>query len=191
MFAALLDTCVLWPSLQRDVLLSLAIEGLYRPVWSSAILAELAEHEAVKLTDRRGVAPVEARERAHRLVATMREAFDDAEVEGWEGLDGTYGLPDPDDEHLVAAAVVASAGVIVTLNLKDLPRSLVPDAIDIQTPAEFAHNTVSLNPPAALRAIAEIARRHRRPPDTVPDILTALEQRYGFADAVTVLRQFQ
>src|SRR6187200_3137258 len=118
MFTALLDTCVLWPSLQRDVLLSLAAEGMYRPVWSDVILAELEYEQAAKLV-RRGVDPTVADRRAAYLVQQMRQAFNDAEITGWEGLDGTYGLPDPDDEHVLAAAVVAGAGAIITLNTKD------------------------------------------------------------------------
>lgn len=121
MFAVVLDTCVLWPSLQRDSLLSLAIENLYRPLWSAAILAELEYHEASMLVDR-GADPAVAAGQARYLIDQMTSVFDDALVEGWEPLDGTFGLPDPDDEHLVAAAVIGGAGAMVTDNIRDLPR---------------------------------------------------------------------
>lgn len=79
MFTALLDASVLWPSTQRDFLLSLAVEKMYRPIWSGAILAELEFHEAAKLR-RRGVPADEARSRAEHLGGQMRHAFDDAEL---------------------------------------------------------------------------------------------------------------
>jgi hypothetical protein len=82
-FTALLDTCVLWPGLQRDFLLSLAVEGMYQPVWSAAILEELEHHEAAKLI-RRGEHSESAAARARCLVEQMRSAFDDAEIQGWE-----------------------------------------------------------------------------------------------------------
>jgi hypothetical protein len=83
MFAALLDTSVLWPSLQRNFLLSLAIEGLYRPLWSSEILAELEYHEARKLINR-GEQPDAAAVRTRHLIDQMTTAFDDSLVENWE-----------------------------------------------------------------------------------------------------------
>jgi len=134
-FTALLDTNVLWPSLLRDFLLSLAVEGLYRPVWSEAILEELHDCEVTKLT-RRGVERSEARARAVQLIEQMRTHFDDAVVTGWEGLDGTYGLPDPDDEHVLAAAVLGGAGAIVTWNTKDFPDACLPVGIRAFRPPE-------------------------------------------------------
>jgi hypothetical protein len=92
-FAALLDTCVLWPSLQRDFLLSMAVEGLYRPLWSEVILEELHRHERYKLIDR-GSEEAAALARADHLLAKMRGNFDDALVTGWEPLEGSFGLPD-------------------------------------------------------------------------------------------------
>ena len=189
-FTALLDTCVLWPSLQRDFLLSLAAEGMYRPIWSEAILGELRWHEARKLV-KRGADSVVAADRAERLIAEMRSAFDDAVVTGWEPLEGSYGLPDPDDEHVLAAAVVGGAGAIVTLNSKHFPEHKLPDGMQRLSPSEFAHNTVSLNPVVALRAVTTIAERSGRhgPSETAETILTVLVDRYDMAEAAQILRE--
>ncbi|TNH24736.1 PIN domain-containing protein [Micromonospora orduensis] len=190
MFTALLDTCVLWPDLQRDFLLSLAIEGMYRPVWSSVVLEELEYEQRTKLIER-GTEAEEAARRARRLVEQMRQHFDDAEVGGWEGLEGTYGLPDPDDEHLVAAAVVANAGAIITLNVRDLPSDRLPRGLQVLSPKEFAANTVSLDPVRACAAVATIAKRSGRmgPIQTEEDILETLTRRYGMTSAVEMMRQ--
>src|SRR5215475_4817814 len=179
MFSALLDTSVLWPSLQRDFLLSLGIEGMYRPVWSSAILGELEYHEAAKLVAR-GAQEAEAARRARRLIDQMRSAFNDAEVQGWGGLEGRYGLPDPDDEHVVAAAVIAGAGAIVTHNVRDFPMARIPTGVQVVRPSDFACNTVAVDPTRALTAVEAVVRRSGRhgPHLTVDDVLDHLASRY-------------
>ncbi len=188
MFAVVLDTCVLWPSLQRDFLLSLAIEGLYRPLWSSAILAELEEHEARKLVARGDLEPSTAAASAAALISAMRGAFDDACVEGWEPLDGTFGLPDLDDEHVVAAAVVGGAGAIVTANFRDFPPNQVPSNIQVKTSAEFAMEAVELAPELALQALRQMAGRYRKPRRSVDDLLELLAARYGMDAVVDLVR---
>ena len=190
MFTATLDTSVLWPSLQRDFLLSLAIEGTYRPTWSSAILDELQFHEEAKLV-KRGMPGAEAARRAATLIAAMRREFADAEVDGWQPLEGTLGLPDPDDEHVLAAAVIAGAGAIVTENLKDFPADRIPPGIQVLSAREFAKNTVALNPRLALAAVHEIASRSGRYGATlaVGEILETLRDRYGMIEAVDMMTE--
>lgn len=187
MFAAILDTCVLWPSLQRDFLLSMAVEGLYRPLWSEAILEELHRHEQIKLIERDQASEDEAFTAAERLIGSMRSAFDDALVVSWEPLDGTFGLPDIDDEHVVAAAVVGGAGAIVTDNLSHFPVESVPKDIQVLSAVDFASNTADVNPEHAANAIREISRRHKNPPHTPHEILALLVHRYGMTDVADLV----
>lgn len=189
MFAAVLDTCVLWPSLQRDFLLSLAAEGVYRPLWSDRILEELEYEEARKL-EARGTGVGEARTRAAALIGQMNAAFDDSCIAGWERLDGTYGLPDRNDEHVLAVAEFAGAGVIVTLNTKHFPLGLLPSNVGVQTPREFALNSVEVSPTAAAVAIRALAQRsgQRGPRRTPTDILDALDRIYSMTEVTAQIR---
>lgn len=188
MFSAVLDTSVLWPSLQRDVLLSLAAEGLYSPKWSTAILDELVFHEAEKLT-RRGTPAEDAERSAQHLLAQMSGAFDDALVTDWEPLEGTYGLPDPDDEHVVATAVMGNAEVIVTENLRHFPEGHLPAPLRAIPARDFVHDTVRAHLTPSCRAVLAICERSGRhgPKLTVFGLLTILEERYGMTEAVELL----
>lgn len=187
MFAVLLDTSALWPSLQRDFLLSLAIEGLYRPLWSEAILEELLEHESLK-RQRRGVQLGVADAAAAHLIDRMRAEFDDAIVTGWSALEGSFGLPDPDDDHVVAAAVVGGAGAIVTANLRDFPTASLPQNVQVLAPRDFAADTVSVDPNRATLALQEIARRYRSPRRTAHELLELLVARYQMHEVAQMIR---
>ena len=178
---------MLWPSLQRDFLLSLAIEGLYRPLWSSAILEELEYHETRKLIYRGGQLDVAAA-RARHLIDQMATAFDDALVDNWEPLEGGFGLPDPDEEHVVAAAVVGGADAIVTDNQRGFPETKIPTRIKVVSPAEFAADIVSVSIDVALHAVQTMAARYAAPPLTTEEILNRLVQRYRMIEAADLVR---
>jgi predicted nucleic acid-binding protein len=185
-FAAILDTCVLWPSLQGDFLLSMAIEGLYRPLWSEAILDELHRHEQYKLIDR-GAEEADALVQADHLLDNMRVHFDDAMITGWEPLEGTFGLSDPDDEHVLAAAIVADAGVIVTDNLKHFPAPLIPSDIQVLTGREFAANTADVDAERAARALHAMSSRHTKTKHTPRELVELLVERYGMHDVADIV----
>jgi len=157
---ALLDTCVLLSSLGRDLLLSIAVENVYVPYWSDAILAELGA--VIRRTFAAAGRDADAAGYADHLLREMNRAFPDASVpQRYEALVGTFGLPDPDDEHVVTAAVVCGATTIVSDNVKDIPVDRLPDHIHVLPAREFINGAVGARRAAVRRAIGNMAQRHR------------------------------
>lgn len=117
-----------------------------------------------------------------------RMAFNDAVAVNWESLEGTFGLPDVDDEHVVAAALVGGADVIVTSNLKDFPPQQIPKPLKAISPAQLAADTVAASPDIAHHAVIAMATRFVRPSSTVDEILDHLVARYALIEAVELIR---
>lgn len=114
-FTAVLDACVLFPIATADALISLAVAGLFAAKWTVTI-----EAEWLTVADRRHPG-LTGRFTTRR--DAMRDAVIDWEVtaEGWEALAPSLTLPDPNDAHVLAAAIAGHADCIVTTNLKDFP----------------------------------------------------------------------
>ncbi len=118
----------------------------------------------------------------------MHEAIPDATVTGHESLIDGLALPDPGDHHVLAAAIVGKADVIVTLNLRDFPdEALAPFQIEAQHPDEFIAHVLTLAPPTALGAIKEMRARLKNPPFTPSEYLDLLA-RQGLPRTVAILR---
>ncbi|MEX5726710.1 putative nucleic acid-binding protein [Rhodovulum iodosum] len=113
----LLDACVIYPTVLREILLGVAARGLYTPLWSARILEEWARAA-------RKIGPTgEVQARAE--IALVRAAWPIAEVAPREGLEARLWLPDADDTHVLAAAIAGGADAIVTFNARDFPRHLL------------------------------------------------------------------
>lgn len=172
MFAAVLDTCVVYSGLRRDLLLTMSAQGVFRVVLSEDLLFEIQYVEAGKLR-KLGASESEAERRADRLVAHLRDAFEVLDPRRVE-LVGEVGLPDPDDEHVVATGLAGGADVIVTDNLKHFPEERLPDGLRVQGPKDFLHDMVTANPYDAVQALLEMAARRQNPPQGATDILDLL-----------------
>ncbi len=113
-YTAVLDACVLYPAPVRDILLSLAHQGLYHARWTATINDEWIHNLTNKRPDLQAA-------RLHAHADTMARAIPDALITGYEKFIDTIELPDPNDCHVVAAALIGHADAIVTFNLKDFP----------------------------------------------------------------------
>lgn len=168
-YTAVLDANVLYPAPVRDLLLSLAHAGLYQARWTRRIQDEWT----------RGLlkSRPELADRLPRIVERMNAAIPDCLVEGYEMLVATLELPDPDDRHVLAAAIVGHADALVTFNLKDFPvAALDRFRIEPRHPNEFVLDQLELSPYDALVAVKRMRARLRNPPKSARELIDLLER---------------
>lgn len=112
----------------------------------------------------------------------------DCLIAGYEPLEATLDLPDPDDRHVLAAAIFCGAGTIVTYKLRDFPAEvLAPHGITAQHPDEFIEHAFDLNPALVCKAVRDLRASLRHPPQTVDELFDTFLQQ-GLATSVSALR---
>ena len=165
---AFLDAPVLCLAPLRELLLGLAVSDLHRAKWSNDVHDEWID---ALLRTR----PDLTRERLERTRELMNAHTRDALVTGYEDLIDVLKLPDPDDRHVLAAAIKGRADLIVTANLKDFPaEALEPWGIEAQHPDEFLTHQFHLSQPVFLKAVKTVRLRLKNPPKSVEEYLDTL-----------------
>jgi predicted nucleic acid-binding protein len=182
-YTAVLDANTLYPAPVRDLLLSLAVDGLYHARWTQRIHEEWTRNLVLKRPE---IGP-----RLAALVELMNRSVPDCLVENHEGLISGLALPDPDDRHVLAAAIAGHADAIVTFNLKDFPATaLDPHQIEAIHPDDFILNQLELRPYEALAAVKKMRARLTRPPQSATELIATLE-RSGLPASAAHLREAQ
>jgi predicted nucleic acid-binding protein len=158
-FTGFCDANVFFGARLRSLVVELAQTGLFRARWSEEVHREWMTAVAAK----RGIA-------IDRLEATRRSmdaAVLDCLVAGYEPLISGLTLPDAKDRHVLAAAIVCKASVIVTFNLADFPAEvLAPYGLQAVHPDEFLLDLEGLSSEAVQAAVLRDLEHYRHPPKT-------------------------
>jgi predicted nucleic acid-binding protein len=169
-FTVVYDACALHPAPLRDLLIRIANAEIVQARWSERILDECFSSILRQRPDLQAGALDRTRELMIRVVP-------DCLVTGYEPLEAGLVLPDPEDRHVLAAAIRSNAQVIVTFNLADFPAAVLATYdIEAKHPDNFLLDSIDIAPGAAVRCLTEQAAALRRPPQSVNDLLERLRQ---------------
>ncbi|MEQ3709199.1 MAG: PIN domain-containing protein [Tateyamaria sp.] len=163
----LIDANVLYPTVMREVVLGVAKTGLFTPQWSPRILEEWAR-AAIKLGP-------QGETEARGEIALLQAAWPGAEVRYPPELENRLWLPDPNDVHVLAAAIAGSSDAIMTVNAKDFPRNVLSEeGLHRVDPDSYLQGCAEANPdlvaPVA-QAVVEEARRLSGEPWTLRSLM--------------------
>ncbi len=148
----LLDANVLYPTVMREVVLGVAAQGLFQPLWSARILEEWA------LAARKLGPGGEAQARGE--IALVRADWPEAEVPPAPGIEARLWLPDPHDIHVLAAAIAGSADILLTMNASDFPgHILAEEGLSRRDPDGFLRQLYETHPETVAAAVARVHAR--------------------------------
>ncbi len=151
----LLDTCVIYPTVMRQMILGVAARGVFTPLWSARIIEEW-QRAAQKLGPE-GIAQAGAE------AAMLAAQWPEAEVRYPASLEDRLWLPDPADTHVLAAAIAGSADMILTLNAKDFPRNiLAEEGLSRTDPDGFLHGIWQAQPDLVAEVAADVLAEANR-----------------------------
>ena len=177
---ALLDANVLHGAHIRNLLLSLAGAGFFRPRWSARILEE-TENAISRFTGDADDGPIQRKR--------IEKAFPEAMVVPDDRIQENLGLPDPDDNHVLGAAISASASVIVTENLRHFPaRILSAHDIEALNADEYIANTLELDPSQTIPALKVMRIRLINPSFTVDEFIEKARQ-HGLRQVARIMKE--
>ncbi len=164
-----LDACVLYPTVLREILIGAARAGLFTPLWSDRILEEWA-----RATRKLGAG---AEVVARGEVALLRAAFPAASVPARPAIEARLTLPDDNDRHVLAVAIASGANTILTFNAADFPRHLLAEeGLARRDPDGFLWEIWS-HYPAAMSGVVEAVRAEAERLSGQPQPLRALLKR--------------
>lgn len=169
-YIVLYDACVLYPSVSRDLLIELAKPHyrLFQAKWTERIESEWLSNLIKNRPDLDAT-------KLRRVAELMRNAVPDCMVTNYEKLEIGLTLPDPNDCHVLAAAIRSNAQAVITSNLKDFPSEALKE-FDIEAihPDIFLVNQFDLSNAKVLDALKNIRARMINPPCSAAEYLERL-----------------
>jgi hypothetical protein len=96
-------------------------------------------------------------------------------VEGYECHIANLNLPDPDDRHVLAAAIEAGAETILTYNLRDFPAAVLATyGISALHPDEFLCRQMTEEPILVMEVVEKKRVKRKRPEISQEQLLSKL-----------------
>lgn len=169
-FTAFFDANVFFGVRLRSLVMEVAKSGLFRARWTEQVHDEWIGAVVRRRAD---LTPDQLRP----IATAMDRAIPDTLVTGYDDLIAGLTLPDPDDRHILAAAIIGRADVIVTFNERDFPADYIQKfGIHTKHPDHFFRDVDGIEPGIIVESAVRDIAHYKNPPLTVSEYTDSLER---------------